>query len=63
MHVWWEYVIIAAVLVLGVYSFKVLTNFQTRQLSRKSTRSAESIYRNYADPEGERRRRSGTGSS
>jgi hypothetical protein len=46
---WWEYIIIAAVLVLGCYCFRMFTRFQTGVLSRKSTRSAESIYRNYAD--------------
>jgi hypothetical protein len=47
--VWWEYIIIAAVLILGVYCFLVFTRFETHQLSRKSDRSAESLYRNYAD--------------
>lgn len=49
---WWEYIIIVAVLVLGGYCFKVFTGFETRLLSRKSDRSAESIYRNYADTDG-----------
>lgn len=48
---WWEYVIIAAVLILGVYCFRVFTRFETHQLSRKSDRSAASIYSNYADPD------------
>jgi hypothetical protein len=39
------------VLILGVYCFRVFTRFETHQLSRKSDRSAESIYSNYADPD------------
>jgi hypothetical protein len=50
--VWWEYIIIAGVLVLGGYCFRVFTRFETQQLSRRSDRSAESIYRNYAGPDG-----------
>ena len=53
IDVWWEYILIAGVLILGIYSFRVFTRYQTHQLSRKSDRTAESIYRNYADPDGE----------
>jgi len=47
--VWWEYVIIAAVLLLGIYGFLTLTGFETRTLSRRTTRTAESMYASYAD--------------
>jgi hypothetical protein len=47
--VWWQYIIIAAVLVLGVYGFLVLTGFETRNLSRRTTRTAEDMYPSYAD--------------
>jgi hypothetical protein len=46
--VWWQYIIIAAVLVLGVYGFLVLTGFETRNLSRRTTRTAEDMYPSYA---------------
>jgi hypothetical protein len=47
--VWWEYVIIVAILILGIYGFRVLTGFETRTLTRKSNRTAESLYDNYTD--------------
>jgi hypothetical protein len=47
--VWWQYIIIAAVLLLGVYGFLVLTGFETRNLSRRTTRTAGDMYPNYAD--------------
>jgi hypothetical protein len=53
---WWEYVIIAAVLIFGVYAFLVMVGFQSRVLTRKTERSAESIYDNYADSERAQRR-------
>lgn len=46
---WWQYIIIAAVLVLGVYGFLTLTGFETRNLSRRTTRTAEDMYPSYAD--------------
>jgi hypothetical protein len=47
--VWWEYVIIAAVLLFGIYGFLTLTGFETRTLSRRTTRTAESMYASYDD--------------
>jgi hypothetical protein len=47
--VWWQYIIIAAVLVLGIYAFLVFTGFETRTLSRRTTRRPEDLYPNYAD--------------
>ena len=46
---WWQYIIIAAVLVLGVYGFLTFTGFETRTLSRRTTRTAEDMYPSYAD--------------
>lgn len=46
---WWEYLIIAAVLIFGIYCFLVLVGFRTRLLTRKTDRTAESMYTNYAD--------------
>jgi hypothetical protein len=53
---WWQYVIIAGVLIFGVYGFIALTGFETRLLSRRTDRTAESMYANYADPEPKQRR-------
>jgi hypothetical protein len=47
--VWWEYVIVAVILLFGIYAFLVLTGFETRTLSRRTTRTAESMYPSYAD--------------
>jgi hypothetical protein len=54
--VWWQYIIIAAVLVLGVYGFLVLIGFETRNLSRRTTRTAEDMYPSYADSPRKQRR-------
>ena len=53
---WWEYIVIAAVLVFGIYAFMTLTGFETRVLSRRTSRTAESMYGNYADSASEQRR-------
>lgn len=53
---WWEYVIIAAVLLFGIYAFLTLTGFETQVLSRRTNRKAESMYSNYADPSRRQRR-------
>ena len=45
----WEYVIIAAVLLLGIYGFLTLTGFETRVLSRRTTRTAADMYDSYGD--------------
>jgi hypothetical protein len=47
--VWWEYVIIAAVLLFGIYAFATLTGFETRMLSRRTTRTAADLYASYSD--------------
>ncbi len=56
---WWQYIIIAAVLVLGIYAFLVFTGFETRTLSRRTTRTAEDLYPNYADSLPKQRRYAG----
>jgi hypothetical protein len=38
--VWWQYIIIAAVVLLGIYGFLTLTSFETRILSRRTTNGA-----------------------
>jgi hypothetical protein len=47
--VWWQYIIIAAVLLLGIYGFLVFTRFETWNLSRRTTRTAEDMYPSYTD--------------
>jgi hypothetical protein len=53
---WWEYVIAAAALILLVYMLAVITGFQTRWLSRRTGRTAESMYGEFADSKREQRR-------
>jgi hypothetical protein len=58
--VWWEYVVIAGVLLFGIYAFVVLVRVQTRIMTRRTSRTAESMYGSYGDP-GRKRRRHTTG--
>lgn len=46
---WWEYVLVVAVLLAGIYAFLVLTGSVTWFLSHGTDRTAESIYGDYAD--------------
>ena len=46
---WWQYIIIAAVILFGIYGFLTLTSFETRVLSRRTTRRAADLYPQYAD--------------
>lgn len=46
---WWQYIIIAAVILFGIYGFLTLTGFETRVLSRRTSRRAEDLYPRYAD--------------
>jgi hypothetical protein len=45
----WIYVIVAAVLIFGIYAFLSITGVQVRWLSRRSNKTAESMYGNYSD--------------
>jgi hypothetical protein len=54
--VWWEYVIIAAVLLFGIYGFLTLTGFETRVLSRRTSRTAADMYASYAGSPRKQRR-------
>jgi hypothetical protein len=45
----WQYIVGVAVLALLVYCFLVIVGFRTRLLTRKTDRTAESMYPDYAD--------------
>jgi hypothetical protein len=47
--VWWQYIIGAVVLAGLVYSFLLIVGYRTRLLTRKTDRTAESMYDDYAD--------------
>jgi hypothetical protein len=57
--VWWVYTLAAAVLLFGIYAFLVLAGFETRVLSRRTDRTAESVYDRYADSLRKQRRYAG----
>jgi hypothetical protein len=54
--VWWQYIIIAAVILLGIYGFLTFTRFETRFMSRRTDRTAADMYPSYADSERKQRR-------
>jgi hypothetical protein len=56
VKVWWEWIIAAVVVVVVIYSFLLLTGFETRLLSRKTSRTAESMYGDHADSARKQRR-------
>ena len=45
---WWQYIIIAAVILLGIYGFLTFTRFETRFMSRRTDRTVESMYPSHA---------------
>jgi hypothetical protein len=47
----WIYLIVAAVLGFGIYAFLSVTGVQTRWLSHRSNKTAESMYDNHGDPD------------
>jgi hypothetical protein len=49
IEMWWVNILIPALLILGVYCFLVVVGFRTRLLTRKTNRTVESMYDNYAD--------------
>jgi hypothetical protein len=42
--VWWQYIVIVALLAAGIYGFVVLARYMTRQMTRKTDRRAEDMY-------------------
>jgi hypothetical protein len=47
---WWmNFIVVPALLLVGIYCLLVLTGFQKRALSRINSHTAESTYDNYAD--------------
>jgi len=42
--VWWQYIIIVALLAVGIYGFVVLVRYMTQQMTRKTDRRAEDMY-------------------
>jgi hypothetical protein len=53
---WWGYILFALAVVLAVKGFLALVGVETRWVTRKSTRTAEDLYQDYADSRREQRR-------
>jgi hypothetical protein len=56
VKVWWLDIIVVVLLVFGIWGFLTLIGVQTRFFSRKSSRTAESMYDDYADSPRKQRR-------
>lgn len=41
---WWQYIVIAALIAVGIYGFVVLVRYMTQQMTRKTERRAEDMY-------------------
>jgi hypothetical protein len=53
---WWGYILFALAVVLAVKGLLALVGVETRWITRKSTRTAEDLYQDYADSPREQRR-------
>ena len=53
---WWEDILIAVLLLFGVYCFLYLVGFRTKMLTRRTHRTAENLYPDFADSPGKQRR-------
>ena len=54
--VWWQYIIIVAVLALGIYGFVVFVRYMTQQMTRKTDRRAEDMYDEFGSARKEKNR-------
>lgn len=46
---WWMYIVVLAILLFGIYAFLELVGVRTRWMTRRSERTAESMYDSYSD--------------
>jgi hypothetical protein len=53
---WWMYVVVLALLVFGIYAFLEVAGARTRWMTRRSERTAESMYDSYGDSSRAQRR-------
>jgi hypothetical protein len=53
---WWGYILFALALAFAVKGLLALVGVETRWVTRKSTRTAEDLYQDYADSPREQRR-------
>lgn len=53
---WWIYIVVLALFAAAIYGFASLVGFRTRWLTSKTARTAENMYRSYADSPAKQRR-------
>lgn len=53
---WWQYIIIVAVIAVGIYGFVVLIRYMTKQMTRKTDRRAEDMYDEFSSARKEKGR-------
>lgn len=46
--VWWQYIVLVALLAAGIYGFVVLTRHMTQHMTRKTDRRAEDMYEEFS---------------
>lgn len=53
---WWQYIIIVALIVGGIYGFVVLVRYMTQQMTRKTDRRPEDMYDEFSSDRKEKDR-------
>ncbi len=53
---WWQYIVIVALLAAGIYGFVVLARYMTRQMTSKTDRRAEDMYDEFSSSRKEKDR-------
>jgi hypothetical protein len=53
---WWQYIIIVAVMALAIYGFVALVRYMTQQMTRKTDRRAEDMYDEFGSARKEKHR-------
>jgi hypothetical protein len=56
IDVWWQYIIIVALIAIGIYGFVVLVRYMTKQMTRKTDRRAEDMYDEFSSARKEKDR-------
>jgi hypothetical protein len=55
--VWWQYIIIVALIAAGIYGFTVFVRCMTHQMTRKTDRRAEDMYEEFGSARKQKDRR------
>jgi hypothetical protein len=56
ISMWWIYIVMPVLFAAGIYGFLSWVGVQKRFLTRKTDRTAEGMYDEFADPPGDRPR-------